>query len=160
MNELLIRVTGSLYHSSEVIVNGQKEKLVSNGHGSYELSVAADEQNEIQIVRNHELLSPAWLLWGLFFFVISCFGIFDVPYAKTPSLCCRVNVNGGGVVQFSPCPKKDGKAAKIECSDCVVDELENSSKTELVKKRLKKLRIIKLFMWLALIATVIAIVIL
>lgn len=161
MNELLIRIAGSLYNSTEVSVNGRKEKFVGNGHGGYELNIQADGQTEIQIVRNHELLSPAWLLWGLFFFVLSCFGIFDVPYARTSALSCRVNVtaNGSGTIQFTNGKIKDGKAAAIESSNCVVDEIENSLDFELIKKRRKKLRIIKLFMWLALIATIVLVVI-
>lgn len=161
MNELLIRIAGSLYNSTEVLVNGQKEKFVSNGHGGYELNIQADDQTEIQIVRNHELLSPAWLLWGLFFFIISCFGIFDVPYSRTSALSCRVSVtaNGSGAIQFTNGKIKDGKAAAIESSNCVVDEIENSLDLETIKKRRKKLRIIKLFMWLALIATIVLVVI-
>lgn len=162
MNELLIRIAGTMYKSTEVLVNGQKQNFVSNGRGSYELNIQADDQTEIQIKRNHELLSPAWLLWGLFFFVISCFGIFDVPYANTSALTCRVNVvvNGNGIIQFTNGKIKDGKAAVIESNNCVVEELENTLDNELIKKRRKKLRIIKLFMWLALIATIVLVVVL
>lgn len=162
MNELLIRVSSALHNFSDVTVNGEKKKFVNNGRGSYELKLSTDENVEIQLERKHELLSPLWLLWGLLFFVISCFGIFDIPYAKRGALCCRVNVipNGNGAVQFNPSVKKDGSAVVITNSDCNVEELENSLNYALIKKRLRTLRIIKLLLWLALIATIILIVVL
>lgn len=162
MNEVLIRVSGALYNNADVLVNGKREKFNSNGRGSYELKVETDNNTEIQIVRNHELLSPLWLLWGLLFFVISCFGIFDVPYSKKSALKCKVNVtpSAGGVVQFTPNNKKDGTAVLVESSNCVADVLENTMDDTLIKKRRKTLRIIKLLLWLALIATIILVVVL
>lgn len=162
MSEVLIRISGNLYNSADVQVNGQREKFNKNGRGSYELNVTAEGNTEIVISRNHELLSPMWLLWGLLFFVISCFGIFDVPYSNTAALMCRVNVTpgAGGVVQFTPNMKKDGKGVLIESDNCVVEELENSLDNQIIKKRRKTLRIIKLLLWLALIATIVVVIIL
>lgn len=164
MKELLIRVSSALYNFSEVTVNGQKQKFVSNKRGSYELNVPADEEVEIQITRRSELVSPMWLFWSLFFFVVSCFGIFDVPYSKRGALSCKVKAavagSGSGEIQINSNVKKDGKAVVITSKDCEVEELDNSSNDALVKKRLKTLRIIKLLLWLALIATVIVVVVL
>lgn len=156
MSELLIRASSALYDSADVLVNGKKENFSSNGRGSYELNIQADEQTEIQIVRRHELFSPAWLLWGLFFFIISCFGIFDVRYSKVAPLNCRFNVvcQGKGTIQFTPNIQKDGVGVLITNDNCTVDTLENSADTALLKKRIKILRIIKLVLWLALIATI------
>lgn len=161
MNGLLVRVSSALYHNAEVTVNGQKEKFENNKRGSYELNISADNNVEIQIERRHELLSPAWLLWGLLFFIISCFGIFDVPYAKRGAMSCKVNVipNGNGVVQFTPNIQKNGKAVIVANENCTVEEVENSSNDAVVKKRRKILSIIKLLLWLALIATIVFVVI-
>lgn len=161
MNELLIRISSALYEGGKVTVNGEKKDLEKNKRGSYEMKLTTDENVEIQIEQKHELLSPLWLLWGLFFFVISCFGIFDVPYAKRGAVKCKVNVvsNGNGVVQFNPIIKGD-KAVNVVGTDCIVEEVENSSSDALIKKRRKALRIIKLLLWLALIAIIIAVVVL
>lgn len=161
MSELLIRVSNALYNSADVLVNGKKENFANNSRGSYELSVPADSNVEIQIVRKHELTSPLWLLWGLLFFVISCFGIFDVRYPKTAPLSCRFNVacQGNGTVQFTPNIKKDGTGVVVANDNCVVDTLENSSDEMLIKKRRKTLTIIKLLLWLALIAAIVLFVI-
>lgn len=160
MSEVLVRVSSSLYKTAEVLVNGQREKFTKNGHGGYELSVDIDDGAEIVIRRNHELLSPLWLLWGMLFFVISCFGIFDVPYSKKATLMCRVRVfaNSGGVIQFTPGSKKSNKPVLVESFECTVDELENTSEIALIKKRRKTLGWLKFFCWLALIAALIAIV--
>lgn len=156
MSEMIIRISSTLYEGGKVTVNGQEEDFSRNKRGSYELNLTTDENVEIQIERKHELLSPAWLLWGLFFFVISCFGIFDVPYAKRGAALCKVNVipNGNGSVQFNPIIKGD-KAVNVIASNCTVEELENSSSESLIKKRRKTLRIIKLLLWVALIAAVV-----
>lgn len=160
MNELLIRVSNALYNNAEVLVNGKKERFVSNNRGSFELAVSGDDNVEIEIVRKHELLSPAWFFWGLLFFIISCFGIFDVRYSKTAPLICRFNVTsqGKGTVQINPCVKKDGTGVVVTNENCFVETLENSSNETLVKKRRKTLRIVKLLLWLALIATVVLLV--
>ena len=160
MNGLLIRVSSALYNSADVLVNGKKENFVNNKRGSYELSVEYDAA-EIEIVRKHELLSPAWFLWGLLFFVISCFGIFDVRYPKTAPLICRfkVTTQGNGTVQFTPNIKKDGTGVVVANDNCFVETLENSSDEKLIKKRRKTLRIVKLLLWLALIATIVLLVI-
>lgn len=162
MNEILIRISSVLYNNSSVLVNGKREKFNPNGRGSYELNVQADDSTEIQIVRRHELLSPMWLFWGLLFFIISCFGIFDVPYSKKSALSCKVKVSpsAGGVVQFTPNNKKDGTAVLVETSNCAVDVLENTLDDTIIKKRRKALRIIKLLLWLALIVAIILIVVL
>lgn len=160
MNGLLIRISSVLYNSSEVLVNGKKENFVNNNRGSYELNVDGNTA-EIQIVRKHELLSPLWLVWGLLFFVISCFGIFDVRYSKLAPLSCRFNVacQGRGTVQFTPSAKKDGNAVLIANDNCTVETLENASDAVKLKKRRKTLNIIKLLLWLALIAVVVVVVI-
>lgn len=162
MSAVLIRVSSALYNGSEVLVNGQREDFKKNGRGSYELQVPSDVNTEIQIKRKHELLSPLWLVWGLFFFVISCFGIFDVRYSKTPALTCKVNIlpGSGGTVYFAPRTIKDGKGVLIDSGDCVVDELENTSDYAIIKKRLKALRIIKALLWVALIVAIVLIVVL
>lgn len=162
MNELLIRVSSVLYERSEVLVNGQKAEFANNGRGSYEANIQTSGSDEIQIVRNHELATPLWLLWGLFFFIISCFGIFDVGYSKAAPLRCVINVTttGSGKVQLTPNVSYDGTGVVIANSDCEVSVVENMSDNALIKKRLKTLRIIKLLLWAALIATIIAIVIL
>lgn len=161
MNELLIRVSNALYNNAEVLVNGKKENFVSNNRGSFELAVSGDDNVEIEIVRKHELLSPAWFFWGLVFFIISCFGIFDVRYSKTAlPLICRFNVTsqGKGAVQINPSLKKDGTGVVVTNENCLVETLENSSDETLIKKRRKTLRIVKLLLWLALIATVVLLV--
>lgn len=162
MSKVLIRMSEALYNGADVLINGKREKFTANGRGSRELSLDMDGNTEIQIKSNHELLSPLWLVWGLLFFVISCFGIFDVPYSKKAPMTCIVNVSPveGGVVQFMPCLKKDGTAVTIESHNCGVEVLVNSMEDNLLKKRRKTLRIIKLLMWLALIVTVVLVVVL
>lgn len=162
MNELLIRVSSVLYERSEILINGEKAQFTSNGRGSYEANVQSNGTDEIRIVRNHELASPLWLLWGLLFFIVSCFGIFDVRYSKAASLRCAINVtsSGGGKLQLTPNVSYDGTGVVINNSDCEVTVTENVSDAALIKKRQKKLRIIKLLLWVALIATIVAVVIL
>lgn len=162
MNEMLIRVSSALYNRAEVTVNGQKENFVSNGRGSHEVKFSTDENVEIQIESRHELASPGWLFWGLVFFVISCFGIFDVPYGKKGAMSFKIKVRPMGhcAVLLNPNVKKDGRAVNIVNENCFVEEIENSLGDALVKKRRKALTIIKLLLWVALIATVIVTVIL
>lgn len=162
MGELLIRVSDALYKSSDVFINGSKVKFNDNGRGSHEINLQVNGQTEIYIRRNHELLSSLWWLWGLLFFVISCFGIFDIPYTRTSPIDCKVSVivNGSGFIQFTPWPHKDGRAAYIECNNCGVYEVVNFANFELIKKRRKMLSLIKFFIWLALIAAIVLIVLL
>lgn len=161
MNQLLIKISKTLYDKSEVLVNGQKEKFADNKRGSYELSVPAENNVEIQITRRHELATPLWWLWGLLFFVISCFGIFDVPYAKQGELFFKANVtsSGSGAVQLNPVVKRNGKGVIVVCDNCFVYEEDNRTDDKTVKKRRKVLTVIKLLLWLALIAAVVVAVI-
>lgn len=162
MSEVLVRVSSALYNDSEVTINGRREKFTANGRGSYELSFQTDETTEIKITRRHELASPMWLLWSLFFFVISLFGIFDVPYSKKSAICCTVNVspNGGGLVQITPNIKRDGGAVFVQSDNCGVELTDNSPDDKTIKKRLKTLRIIKALAWVALIVVVVLVVVL
>lgn len=161
MSEVLVRVSNALYNDSQVLVNGNQEKFKYNGRGGYELNVQADESIEIQIERKHELLSPLWLVWGLFFFIISCFGIFDVPFSKRNALSCIVNIipNGDGFVRINPNFKKVGDVVSIESENCTVEVTDNSPSDQIIKKRRKTLSIIKGILWAALIVTVVLVVV-
>lgn len=162
MSKLTVRVSDALYDSSEVLVNGQKEKFTKNGRGGYELVCADCGETEIQITRKHELTSNLWLLWSMLFFVISCFGIFDVRYGNVPSLRCKVKVSPTEdcALRFTPGFKKNGEGVIIAQDKCEAEILENSSDAALIKKRRKILRLIKIMLWLALIAAIVLVVIL
>lgn len=129
-------------------------KRDKNGHDEY---VYESEKSSVDVTlyKYLEVNSPLYMLWQIFFFIISVFGIFNkrldkkcvvLKYRATINLdadtkiIARINTN-----------YKETKALSIETSAEVVEQENLREVDKNAKKRLKLLKIIKLLLWVALI---------
>lgn len=91
MNELKIKLSGAKKLNPTVLIDGKPVKLKKNRFGSYEATYLTEKSEvELSIHRLLELSSPLWWLWGLLFWLISFFGLLDIPYPKN---CTMIDCN-------------------------------------------------------------------
>lgn len=121
------------------------------------------EEAEIEIYKISELNGRLWFLSAIFFFVISCFGIFNSRYDKRCisvryKAIVRLGQNTDLRLEFNRFA--EGQPALSCFCDSSAEERENCFFTDKqAKKRFKLLTVVEVFLWLALIAVVAAFVI-
>ncbi|MCM1043802.1 MAG: hypothetical protein NC350_06355 [Corallococcus sp.] len=154
MNTLSIKINKSVFTTSEVTVDGQSVRFVKNKFGNYEHNLKTEKNAvEITLKTRNELNDRFWFLWSMLFFLISCFGIFDVRYNKNClSYDCKFIISlTGSSVTVAPQNGNEQRVAVV--GDCAVAELSNNVfKDERLKKRFKILRLTKLLTWIVIIA--------
>ncbi len=161
MKKLKIKLTGAYDKVVRVRVNGDEVRFKRNNFGS--LEAEADLQNDIaqiEVYKYNEIMGAYWLLAGIFFFIISVFGILSPCYdRRCIAYDCKFAVKPkddiGNVMLSFYTPKKhetDGCACDIT-SDCEVDVHSNRMYVDPVaRRRIKIATAVKLFIFAASVA--------
>jgi len=139
-------------------VNGEEISYKKNQYGLIETHVeSSNKPIEVKITKIFEVNGPLWFLYSMIFFVISIFGIFDNKAPKnffSMTSTFYINPQDNCDVKFILQKRiKDAKAVEIESSNCEITEKDNQFIFDSnAKKRYKTLKIVKAFVWIALIA--------
>ena len=115
------------------------------------------------VCKIHEASGALWFLWAFFFFVIGCFGIFDPRYdSRCRAVEYKIKFDLNEQNNFKLIFNRFAEGGRaIECvRDCTALEVMNYYYTDLkAKKKLKIFKIIKPFIWLALIAILVYVIV-
>ena len=157
MSELTIKMSKANLPNAAVVVNGSEVKFKKGSDGLYESKFPLNENDNtctLEVFTFSEYGGKLWWLYSLLFFVVSCFGIFDVPYGKTIALRYKTKLtlceNTQVMLRFNP--MLEGKKA-VELDTNVVSEEETNGYflDETLRKRRKIMKIIKALTWVAII---------
>lgn len=153
MNVLNLRIIGALRGDTFVTVDGAR---VENNNCAFQTEKA---QVRVAVCRYLDAGGPLWFIAQLFFFIISIFGIFDVRgRGKYLVADCRMDIYLKPAcdltIRINP-PKKNGKVAEFTGDIWLAEWSNKYVPDERVKKKYLALNLIKLFLALAAIATLI-----
>ena len=159
MREVNLKIKGIGRLNPVVQVDGKHLKFKKNEFGSYQKRIETEkDQMEIVVYRYMEINSRLWWLMSIFIFVVSIFGILD-PMKEKNCLIIDFKV----LVDLKDCQSsnielaigkqsEDGKAVEVK-TDLPVEEITNTSFIdEKAKKRLKIMKFVKLFVFIAIAA--------
>ena len=159
MRTLKIKLTGTGSKIiPKIVVDERAVNLKKNEFGSYETTVKTEKQEvDIFLYRELELKSKLWWLYAIISFIVSIFGIFELPYdRKCIIIDChfKVSLNEANEIKFklnSLSPQ--GKAVNIE-TNCDYSEITNELKIDKnAKLRCRILLIIKIIVWIGIAIT-------
>lgn len=163
MKTLNLTLKGIGKLSPTVMVDNKSLNFKKNVFGNYTTTFQTDKNEvELAIINYLEISGKFWFLMGLFFFLISLFGIFDMRVSKN---CLVIKSRfkiylDSNVTNFeAQINDKNGeKGISYNCND-KVEEIENICYEDLVaKKRRKILFVTKILLWIVL--TVLSIILL
>lgn len=159
MKEVNLKIKGIGRLNPVVQVDGKHLKFKKNEFGSYQKTIETEKDKmEIVVYRYMEINSRLWWLMSIFLFVFSIFGLLDTMKEKNcliidfkmdvdlkDSSSCNVELSIGKQTD-------DGKAVEVK-SDAPYEEITNTSFVdEKAKKRLKIMKFVKLFVFIAIAA--------
>lgn len=160
MNQLNLKMTGAWNVKPVILIDDKPVKWKKNKYGNVEIIQQFDKDKvEVKICKYFELNGKLWFLMSMLFFIISLFGILDVPYnKKCIAVDCKFIValaeKTEVKVKFNKLSDQ-GRAVEIE-SEAEVQEIINEYYVDTrAKKRRKILIITKLLVWIALIISII-----
>ncbi|NCB48805.1 MAG: hypothetical protein EOM55_04245 [Clostridia bacterium] len=162
MKNLSVKISGTAKQNNLVFIDDKEVKLNKNSFGSYSYDVQTEKDSvNIKIKSILEINSKMWFLTNIFFFIISIFGIFDYRLPKKClSISFETNVklkNEQNDISISLLTQQVGKPCAEIKTECGVEEIKNFCEQNIIAlKRLKTLRITKIFLWIALIVAVVA----
>ncbi len=149
MKELNLKILGSAQIKPTILIDNKKVKSKKNKYGSYDILYTTEKDHvEVSICKYLEINGKLWFLMSMLFWLISFFGIFDVPYdRKCIVLNCKFNLElkekNNVSVKFNTI-KTQGEAVTIE-TDSKYEILSNFYYLDKkAKKRVVFLRIFKL----------------
>ncbi|MGN1207874.1 MAG: hypothetical protein ACI4TI_00195 [Christensenellales bacterium] len=156
MKTLNLTVCGAKKISPTILVDNKPVKLKKNKFGNFCALVQTEKDKvNIKVQKINELSSRLWFLMGIFFFIVSIFGIFDVKQSKkdvTFDSEFEVNLNKE-VTNFELLINSqvvDGKAVEYDCESEVVEIKNLCFENKVVTKRKKILLATKIILWIAL----------
>lgn len=166
MNQLNLQITGEANLENAFFdIDGQPVKLKRNKSKKLAYSHSTTQDKAvIHIGKYLDVGGFFWFLTQLFFFLISIFGLLDI-HARNKCLCfdyfLEVDLTENGEVKLH-CnrPKENQPAIKVETE---LDTAESGNVyfvNKKAKNTLRALLIVKIFLFLAILATVIAVVVL
>lgn len=162
MNKLTLKIMNP-QPNTWISIDGQniKPKKDKNGHDVYTIET---EHSSVDFTMNKylEVNSAFYLLWQILFFVISLFGICNKRLDKncvvlTYQGTISVNENTEVTARIKT-GYKEAKALELETTAEVLEKVNERFIDKNAKKRLKILKIIKIGLWIALIALAIALI--
>lgn len=130
MNTLNLKLVNASKLKPTILIDGKAVKAKQNKYGSYQIEYKTQSAKvNVKVFRFLELSGKLWLLMSLLFFIVSVFGLFDVPYSKNYIvLDCEFEIdltqNTNVVFTFNNSTDKE-KAIEIE-SEIKVTEIKNS----------------------------------
>lgn len=161
MKSLKIKVSGVRKQNPLFFIDDKEVVFKKNQFGSFEHFVQTEANSvNIKIKTLLELRSRWWFVAGIFFFIISLFGIFDYRFPKScATISLDLNAKLGKDSQeinihlFKTTSQKTCAEVRGELE---FEEVENAFIVDTTaQKRRKTLRITKLFLFLASAATLI-----
>lgn len=156
MKELEIKLTGQSVGETIVSIDNTPIKFKKNSFGSSICKYQTEKsQVNIKITRYLDVGGFVWFLTQLFFFIISIFGIFDIYYKER---CLVIDFDmdielkeENKLTLHLNSLKENSKAIDIE-TDLVVKEKSNNYYLDTnAKETLKKLKLTKIFLAIAII---------
>lgn len=162
MKNIKLKIKGYGALKPTVKVDGKQMKFKKNEFGSFESQVQTDKDKvQIEIYRYLEINSRLWWLTQIFFFIISIFGILDPLKEKNcvvidyKSELDLTNVESASVDLAINTAKNDGKAIELKSEAPCVEQTNEFYVDNKAKKRVKIMKFVKLFVFLACVAIVI-----
>lgn len=149
MNKLNLKFRGGKLKDLLIQIDNDPIKFKQNKFGNFEYNYETEKDVvNIKIQRVLELQSKFWFLWQMLFFVISLFGIFDRRLDKRCVIIdaeYNVNVNENSQIEFMLDYTKPESVLKVQ-SNAEIEQVKNVSYVDKnLKKRLKILRLTKIF---------------
>ncbi|MGN0761169.1 MAG: hypothetical protein ACI4MV_04410 [Christensenellales bacterium] len=162
MSLLNIKVRSLKKYAIQVAVDGSPIKGKSDKTGNMIYTYSTDNaETKVEIFNVNELTFPLWWLWSIFYFFIGVFGIFDPGYGNNFfDVRCNFSVDTtrDANLQVKIGVSDNGTRSNIwQCDTCATPVENEFSKNELLQKRIKSNKILKVFLWIATIAIVVAI---
>lgn len=162
MSVLNIKVRSLKKYAVQVLVDGRRVKGKSDKTGNMVYTYHTDNaETKVEIFNVNELSSPLWWLWSIFYFFISVFGIFDSGYGNNFfDVRCNFSVDttSDANLQVKIGVSDNGARHNVwQCDTCATPIANEFSKNELLQKRIKSNKILKVFLWILTIAIVVAI---
>ena len=159
INNVNLKLTNTSGLKPNVYVDGKVLKYKKDNFGNLTTNYSTQKDVvTIEIKKIYDINGPLWFLTSLFFFFISIFGIFDLkPNKRCISIVSiikvKVNESCSLKIKFKSRTQLE-TAFELESENCEV--LEESGNNyyidEVAKKRYKIMRIVKISLWIALIA--------
>ncbi len=162
MSLLNIKVRSLKKYAIQVAVDGRPIKGKSDKTGNMIYTYGTDNaETKVEIFNVNELTSQLWWLWSIFYFFIGVFGIFDPGYGNNFfDVRCNFSVDTtrDANLQVKIGVSDNGTRSNVwQCDTCATPVENEFSKNELLQKRIKSNKILKVFLWIATIAIVVAI---
>ena len=145
-----------------VKIDGTVIPFKKQQNGEYAAAYLTENDSvELTVSKVHEASGRLWFLWAFAFFIIGFFGIFDPRYDYTcRAIEYKIKLDLKDETNLKICFIRFTEGGRaIDCiRDCPAQEVVNYYYTDMqAKKRLKIFKIIKPFVWLALIILAVAI---
>lgn len=145
------------FKNPTVMIDGKAINFKKQKNGSFAATYETNcDSAELSVCKVQEAGGKLWFLWAFLFFVIGFFGIFDPRYDyRCRAVDYKIKLNSNEVTNLKLHYIKFAEGGRaIDCvRDCPAEETANRYYTDMkAKKRLKIFKIIKPFIWLALIA--------
>ena len=162
MSLLTIKVRSLKKYAVQVLVDGRRVKGKSDKTGNMIYTYHTDEDKaKVEIFNVNELSSPLWWLWSIFYFFISVFGIFDSGYGNNFfDVRCNffVDTTRDANLQVKIGANVDGTRSNVWQCNTVATPIDNEfCKNQLLQKRIKNNKILKVFLWILTIAIAVTI---
>lgn len=162
MNKLTFKIMNPQQNTSMTIdgqnIKPQKDK---GGHDVYTFET---ERSSVDIILNKylEVNSSFYIFWQILFFIISLFGICNKRLDKNCVVLkyhatIKVNENTEVTARIKT-GYKETQALNLETTAEVMEDVNERFVDKNAKKRLKALKIIKIGLWIALIAMIIVLI--
>lgn len=145
------------FKNPTIKIDGKEIKFKKQKNGEYAATYETENDSvELTVNKVHEASGALWFLWAFFFFVIGFFGIFDPRYdyrCRAIDYRLKLDLKEETNLKLHFIKFAEGGRA-IDCvRDCPAEEITNNYYTDMqAKKKLKIFKIIKPFVWLAIIA--------
>lgn len=160
MNKINLKMPPHDFKNPTIKIDGKTINFKKQSNGEYAATYETEKDSvELTVTKLHEASGKLWFLWAFFFFVIGCFGIFDPRYdyrCRAIDFKLKLDLKEQTNLKLHFIKFSEGGRA-IDCvRDCPAEEITNYYYTDMqAKKKLKIFKIIKPFIWLAIIALVI-----
>ncbi|MDE6868110.1 MAG: hypothetical protein K2J83_03075 [Clostridia bacterium] len=157
MKKINLKIAPTAFKNPTVKIDGEIIPFKKQKTGGYSAEYSTEKDSvELTVNKVHEMNGKLWFLWSALFFILGCFGIFDPHYdsrCQAVEFRLKLDLNNVTDLTLHFANFTEGGRA-IDCvRNCNAEEVTNYYYTDRkAKKRLKIFRIIKPFVWLAIVA--------
>lgn len=160
MKEITLYFRGATHYEPTIWIDGKIMRLKEKNGKKYVSYKTEEDYIELAVTKNTDMNSNFWILWQIIYLIISVFGLFDFgTNKKCLVMKSRVNIEAYDsaeiIVKINSHTKLD-RVLEIE-SEGGYEELENEQYIDVVaRRRVKIMRVIKVFIWIGLIIVICA----